>query len=89
MKHAGPETLDTLADFLDQIRQHAGLREPKRGTFYRKSSGFLHFHEDPAGLFADLKTGSDYQRFPVNTAAERRALLQRIARLTGDASRRR
>ena len=89
MKHAGPETLDMLADFLDQIRRHAGLREPKRGTFYRKSSGFLHFHEDPAGLFADLKIGSDYQRFRINTVAERRALLQQIARITRDAGRRR
>ena len=89
MKHAGPETLDTLADFLDQIRRHAGLREPKRGSFYRKSSGFLHFHEDPAGLFADLKIGNDYQRFRITTAAERRALLQRIAQLTRDTPRRR
>ena len=89
MKHAGPEALDTLADFLDQIRRHTGLREPRRGTFYRKSSGFLHFHEDPAGLFADLKLGSEYQRFRVNTAVERRVLLQRIARLTGDAGRHR
>ena len=89
MKHAGPETLDTLADFLDQIRRHAGLREPKRGSFYRKSSGFLHFHEDPAGLFADLKIGNDYQRFRITTAAERRALLQRIAQLTRETPRRR
>lgn len=87
MKHAGSEALDVLADLLDEIRRRAGLREPKRGTFYRKSSGFLHFHEDPAGLFADLKMGSDYQRFRVNTAAERRALLQRVTRLTRDAGR--
>lgn len=84
MKHAGPETLDALADFLDQIRRHPGLREPKRGSFYRKSSGFLHFHEDPAGLFADLKMDGEYQRFRINTVAERRALLRRIARITGD-----
>jgi hypothetical protein len=89
MKHAGAETLDTLADLLDEIRRQAELREPKRGTFYRKSSGFLHFHEDPAGLFADLKLGSEYQRFRVNTPAERRALLQRIARLTRDVGRHR
>jgi len=82
MKHAGSEALDALADLLDEIRRCDGLKEPKRGTFYRKSSGFLHFHEDPAGFFADLKVGDDYRRFRVNTAAERRALLQRIAQLT-------
>lgn len=82
MKHAGPEALNALADLLEEIRRHEGLRERKRGSFYRKSSGFLHFHEDPAGFFADLKVGGEYQRFPVNTAAERRALLRRIAQLT-------
>lgn len=76
MKHAGPEALNVLADLLEEIRQHEGRRERKRGSFYRKSSGFLHFHEDPAGFFADLKVGGEYQRFPVNTATERRALLR-------------
>jgi hypothetical protein len=89
LKHAGPEALDSLADLLDEIRQHANLREPKRGSFYFRSSGFLHFHEDPAGMFADLKVDGDYQRFRVNTAAERRALVQRVTRLTRDAGRRR
>jgi hypothetical protein len=82
MKHAGTAALDLLADLLEEIRDNAGLREPKRGTFYRRSSAFLHFHEDPAGFFADLKIGATFQRFPVNTAAERRTLLRRIAQLT-------
>lgn len=83
MKHAGPDALDTLAGLLEEIRRHEGLREAKRGIFYRKSSAFLHFHEDPAGMFADLKVGDDYQRFAVNTAGERRTLLRRIAQLVG------
>lgn len=82
MKHAGAAALHTLADLLEQIRRFDGLREPNPGTFYRKSSGFLHFHEDPAGLFADLKEGDKYHRLQVNTVAEQRALLRRIARLT-------
>jgi hypothetical protein len=84
MKHAGADALNALADLLDEIRTYEGLREPKRGTFYRRSSAFLHFHEDPAGFFADLKIGDMFQRFPVNTVAQRRALLRRIARLTRD-----
>ncbi len=88
MKHAGEQALDALAGLLEDIRQYPGLKEPKRGTFYRKSSGFIHFHEDPAGFFADLKVGDAYQRFPVNTPAERRALLRRIALLTRDDRRR-
>jgi hypothetical protein len=81
MKHAGAQALDALESLLQQLRTHAGLTERKRGAFYHKSSGFLHFHEDPAGLFADLKIGDDYQRFPVNSAAERTLLTQRVAAL--------
>ena len=87
MKHAGDDALSALADLLDEIRRYEGLKEPKRGTFYRKSSGFLHFHEDLAGRFADLKVDGEYQRFRVNTVAERRALLRRIGQITGAARR--
>ena len=89
MKHAGDAALSALEDLLVEIRRYDGLKERKRGAFYRKSSGFLHFHEDPAGFFADLKVGDDYQRFAVNTAAERRALVRRVAQLTRDDRQRR
>ena len=84
MKHAGTAALDALEDFFAAIRRHTELHEKKRGTFYRKSSAFLHFHEDPAGFFADLKVGGEFERFPVNTPAERRRLLTLIARLLAD-----
>ncbi len=77
MKHAGPQALDALEDLLVKFRTIAELKEKSRGSFYWKSSAFLHFHEDPAGLFADLKIGDIFQRFPVNTRAERQALLAR------------
>ena len=89
MKHAGDTALNALADLLDEIRRYDGLKEPKRGVFYRKSSGFLHFHEDPAGFFADMKIDGEYRRFPVNSAAERRSLLRRIAQITQNQGRRR
>lgn len=79
MKHAGREALDALEDLLVKLRRHAALSERKRGTFYRKSSAFLHFHEDPAGLFADLKVRGDFARFRVGTARERAALLRAVA----------
>jgi hypothetical protein len=81
MKHAGKAALDQIDDLLEQIRQHDGLKEQKRGVFYRGASAFLHFHEDPAGLFADLRGKSDWQRFPVNTPAQRRALFAQIRRV--------
>jgi hypothetical protein len=61
MKHAGAETLRQLSDLLDQIRQRHGLKEKKLGIFYCQSKSFLHFHEDPAGVFADISSGA---RFP-------------------------
>ena len=79
MKHAGDETLDALEDLLTEIRGLDGLRERRRGAFYKKSAGFLHFHEDPAGLFADLKIGGRFERFPVTTGAERKLLLAKAS----------
>jgi hypothetical protein len=80
MKHAGAETLQRLSELLDQIRQRQGLKEKKLGIFYRKSKSFLHFHEDPAGIFADISLGDEFDRYPVNTTEERKALLAAIDR---------
>jgi hypothetical protein len=80
MKHATPVALDALEPLLERIRSLGGLREKKRGVFYRGSSAFLHFHEDPAGFFADVRLAPAWQRLPVNTAAERRALLAAVRR---------
>jgi hypothetical protein len=80
MKHATQEALAGLSEFLAEIRTRAGLKEKKLGIFYRKSKSFLHFHEDPAGLFADLSVENGFERYPVNTRPERRALLSAIDR---------
>jgi hypothetical protein len=80
MRHAGAAALDRLEDLLRQVRhRHPALKERKRGAFYRGAQVWLHFHEDPAGLFADLKVDGAWSRFPVNAAAERAALLRRLA----------
>jgi hypothetical protein len=79
MKHAGPDALDKLEPILEEIRRLDGLKEKKRGAFYRGSSGFLHFHEDPAGFFADLKTGDDYERFPISSKTQTQTFLRRAA----------
>lgn len=75
MKHATATALDALEPLLEQLRGIDGLTERRRGTFYRKSSAFLHFHEDRAGFFADLKAGPAWHRLPATTARDRRALL--------------
>ena len=70
MKHAGSDALDQLEPILEEIRRIDGVREKKRGSFSCRSVGFLHFHEDPAGFFADLKVGDDYVRLPINTKSQ-------------------
>jgi len=51
------------------------------GLFYRKSAAFLHFREDPAGLFAELRVDGAFEWFPVNTSRERRELRTHVAPL--------
>ncbi|HEV2365382.1 MAG TPA: hypothetical protein VGS12_14425 [Caulobacteraceae bacterium] len=80
MKHAGAAALDRLEPLLQQIRARGGLKEKSRGVFYRGSKAFLHFHEDPAGLFADVRAadGGDFERLKVDEAEGAAALLRRI-----------
>jgi hypothetical protein len=81
MKHAGKEALGNLAPVLDALREQRALVERTPGSFYLKSSGFVHFHEDAAGLFADLKEDLvSFTRYRVSTRAERRAFLARVNR---------
>jgi len=79
VKHAGPEALDSLAELLAAVRAR-GLKEPRRGIFYRKSKAWLHFHEDRAGLFADIRLEAEWERFRVSDAAEQANLLRLIDR---------
>jgi hypothetical protein len=77
MKHAGPAVLDTIEPLLAQLRALPGLKEKSRGSFYRKSRGFLHFHEDPKGLFADIRLtdDGDFERLDVTSDAAKVELL--------------
>ena len=78
MRHAGPAALDALADLIAATRARHGLREPRPGVFYRNGRAWLHFHEDPSGLYADLREGAEWTRFRVSTPAEREALASAI-----------
>lgn len=78
MKHAGSEALERLEDLLSALRRHPDLREKSRGVFYRRGKAFLHFHEDPAGLFCDLRPGDEWVRLPVESMGERDHLLAMV-----------
>jgi hypothetical protein len=86
VRHARAEALDALGPFLERLRAVPGLAEKTRGVFYVRSRAFLHFHEDPSGLHADVRLGSDFSRFRAETGEEREALLERIRTAQASAS---
>lgn len=85
MRHARPDDLVRIAPLLTRLRALPGLTEKKPGTFYVKSKAFLHFHEDPAGMFADVKNAAwnDFDRMKVDTAAEQDALVAHARAVLG------
>lgn len=59
------------------------LRETRPGIFSLKSRVFLHFHDDPCGIFAGVRLADDFVRMRVTTRPEQADLLERIdARLS-------
>jgi hypothetical protein len=81
MKHAGAAALDGIEPLLTRVRALPGLKEKSRGTFYLKSRAALHFHEDPAGLFADVRgpADPDFIRLQVDTTAGADTLIAHLA----------
>ena len=59
-----------MEPLLEEIRRFEDLKETKRGVFYRKGTAFLHFHEDLAGLFADVRVGKTWKQARASTRSE-------------------
>lgn len=80
MRHVRDIDLDALEPLLVRLRALPGLVEKKRGVFYRKSRAFLHFHQDPAGLFADVRTAAagDFERIDVSADPGRERLMAMV-----------
>jgi hypothetical protein len=87
VRHARAPALDELEPFLERLRAVPGLVEKSRGVFYVRSTAFLHFHEDPSGLHADVRLGPEFSRFRVETEEERDELLRRIQEVRSQARR--
>ena len=86
MKHADVRALEALCDVIENLRRRPILVEKKLGIFYTKGRAFLHFHKDLTGLFADLRQGDDWQRFPVNHPDECATLLAAVDQTLDEAS---
>lgn len=78
MRHAGPATLDRIATLLDALRARPALREKRPGVFHLKSRAFLHFHDDPSGVYADVQLADEFVRMRVSSPSEQSDLLERI-----------
>lgn len=76
MRHARDHDLDRVETLLIQLRAVSGLVEKKRGVFYRRGRAFLHVHEDPTGMFADLSDPDE--RLDVTEPAGQAALLDAV-----------
>jgi hypothetical protein len=85
MRHARPDALDQLEPLLARLRDIGGLKEKGRGVFYRGAKAFLHFHEDPAGLFADIRSadGTDFDRLQIDAAEAQEALVAMASERAG------
>ncbi len=84
MKHVGKDAPAILTTVLNALRARDALHEKSPASFYLRSKAFVHFHEDAAGLFADLKEDLvSFTRYRVTTHAEQRAFLTRVERCLG------
>jgi hypothetical protein len=78
VKRAGPDTLARIVPLLAALRSRAVLCERQPGVFELKSRAFLHFHDDPAGVFADVRLAEGFVRLRVSSRSEQADLLDRI-----------
>ena len=79
MKHAGQATLASLEPLLQKLRKQTSLVERTPGSFYRKSKAYLHFHQDPSGIYADVKLDfAQFTRIRATTLDEQARLLSLI-----------
>ncbi len=79
MQHATATTLHQLAALLAALRTLPGLVEKRPGCFYRRGRAWLHFHDDPAGVFADVRLhGDNFTRLRVSQPCEQVALLDAV-----------
>ena len=78
MQHAGPRALARISPLLEELRARPVLRERRPGVFELKSRAFLHFHDDPSGIFADVRLAEGFVRLPVTSSSQQADLLERI-----------
>ena len=64
------ETIEALSILLNFLRSNEILNEVKPTNFHLNGKGFIHFHDEPDGLWADIFLSKERLRMPANTASE-------------------
>jgi N-acetylglutamate synthase-like GNAT family acetyltransferase len=81
MRHARSDDLDRIESLLASLRTIDALKEKSRGTFYRGSKAFLHFHEHEGDIVCDVRlVGPDFDRRIVTSLAAQRSLVTDVRR---------
>jgi hypothetical protein len=71
-------TFDCIEPLLAVLREYSALKEIRPTAFHLKGKDFIHFHEEPKGIFADVRLSKGRVRMPVSTQQEQAELLERI-----------
>ena len=71
-------TLETLAPLLSTLRGYSILCEVKPAAFQLNGRDFIHFHDSPHGIFADVLLSKGRVQMPVSSDAQQAELLERI-----------
>jgi hypothetical protein len=71
-------TLACITPLLEVLRAYPELHEVRPTAFHLHDRDFIHFHDEPAGIFADVRLAKGRVRLPVSTHAEQSECLARI-----------
>ena len=72
------ETIENLAMLLNFLRNYEILSEVRPTNFRLNGKGFIHFHDESNGLWADIFLSKGRLRMPSNTASEQAEVIGTI-----------
>lgn len=70
--------LARIAPLLAVLRANRALREIQPTTFHLNGRDFVHFHDHPDGVVADVRLSKGIVRMPVSSPEGQAELLERI-----------
>lgn len=88
MTRAGSESANRLEGVLRELRAFGSLIERSPGSFDAGRKHFLHFHDTPDGIVADVFLASGRVRVPADSDTEQAELLALVDDALAGAERR-